>query len=186
MYFFFQFRIRILRNKPQRTSKNLKASSALKLALYGPRPNKGIPCLCPRCELHIFRAPSFSNPSSCVWDLLLYYFSKVPQPFHGCWAWVGQVSVRSHRWSEPGAFWQDVVRRLLRGTTQTGCWGAEAPAVHAGTETTYSSAEAVQGDPLSAREIQLLVGCLCQVGWWTVQALSSLANHASNAPLDWS
>ena len=99
--------------------------------------------------------------SSCVWDLLLYYFSKVPQPFHGCWAWVGQVSVRSHRWSEPGAFWQDVVRRLLRGTTQTGCWGAEAPAVHAGTETTYSSAEAVQGDPLSAREIS---------SWWDVCA----------------
>ena len=99
--------------------------------------------------------------SSCVWDLLLYYFSKVPQPFHGCWAWVGQVSVRSHRWSEPGAFWQDVVRRLLRGTTQTGCWGAEAPAVHAGTETTYSSAEVFQGDPLSAREIS---------SWWDVCA----------------
>ena len=85
----------------------------------------------------------------------------MPQPFHGCWAWVGQVSVRSHRWSEPGAFWQDVVRRLLRGTTQTGCWGAEAPAVHAGTETTYSSAEVVQGDPLSAREIS---------SWWDVCA----------------
>ena len=38
----------------------------------------------------------------------------------------------------------------------------------------------------SLRGDQLLVGCLCQGGWWTVQALSSLANHASIAPLDWS
>ena len=39
--------------------------------------------------------------------------------------------------------------------------GLRPPAVHAGTETTYSSAEGVQGDPLSAREIS---------SWWDVCA----------------
>ena len=33
---------------------------------------------------------------------------------------------------------------------------------------------------------QLLVGCLYQGGWWAAQALSSLANHVSIAPLGWS
>ena len=124
--------------------------------------------------------------SSCVWDLLLYYFSKVPQPFHGCWAWVGQVSVRSHRWSEPGAFWQDVVRRLLRGTTQTGCWGGWGPSGTCWHRNDLLQCGGGSRWPTLCEGDQLLVGCLCQVGWWTVQALSSLANHASNAPLDWS
>ena len=103
-----------------------------------------------------------TSSSSCVWDLLLYYFTELPQPIHGFRARVGQVSGGAQRWSEPGALWQDVVRLLLRSATQTwqtGCWGAEAPAVHVGAETTDSSAEAVQGDPLSAREIG---------SWWDV------------------
>ena len=84
---------------------------------------------------------------------------KLPQPIHGFRARVGQVSGGAQRWSEPGALWQDVVRRLLRSATQTGCWGAEAPAVHVGAETTNSSVEVVQGDPLSARE---------NSSWWDV------------------
>ena len=47
----------------------------------------------------------------------------------------------------------------IRSATQTGCWGAEASAVHVGAETTDSSVEVVQGDPLSAREIS---------SWWDV------------------
>ena len=31
-------------------------------------------------------------------------------------------------WQDVLALWQDVVRRLLRSSTQTGCWGAKAPA----------------------------------------------------------
>ena len=103
----------------------------------------------------------FLKTSSCVWDLLLYYFTELLQPIHGFRARVGQVSGGAQMWSEPGALWQDVVRCPLRSATQTGCWGAEAPVVHVGAETTDSSAKAVQGDPLCEGD-QLLVGCLYQ------------------------
>ena len=108
--------------------------------------------------------------SSCVWDLLLYYFTELPQPMHGLLRSVGEPK---------GA-------PSFRSATQTGCWEAEAPSVHVGAETTDSSAEAVQGDPLSAREIS---------SWWDFWTrgmvsctgfISSPANHVSIAPLGWS
>ena len=113
--------------------------------------------------------------SSCVWDLLLYYFTELPQPIHGFRARVGQVSGGAQRRSEPQDRHLD---RLLRGG---------GPAVHASAETTDSSAEAVQGDPLSAREISsCMVGCLYQGMVSCTDFISSPANHVFIAPLGWS
>ena len=81
--------------------------------------------------------------SSCVWDLLLYYFTELPQPIHGLRARVVQVSGGAQRSSEPQERHSD---RLLRGGGPSGtCW--------------RRGAEVVQGDPLSAREIS---------SWWDV------------------
>ena len=89
--------------------------------------------------------------SSCIWDLLLYYFTELPQPIHGVRARVGQVSGGAQMRSEPQERHSD---RLLRGGGPSGtCWrrndrlqcggGLRWPTLY-------------EGD-------QLLVGCLYQV-----------------------
>ena len=88
--------------------------------------------------------------SSCVWDLLLYYFTELPQPIHGLRARVVQVSVGAQRSSEPQERHSD---RLLRGGGPRGtCW-CRNDRLQCGGGSRWPSL--CEGD-------QLLVGCLYQ------------------------
>ena len=80
--------------------------------------------------------------SSCVWDLLLYYFTELPQPIHGF-----KGTGCSGQWGSPKGL------RASGAPLRQAAEGRRPQRYMLGAETTDSSAEVVQGDPLSAREI---------------------------------
>ena len=113
--------------------------------------------------------------SSCVWDLLLYYFTELPQPIHGFRARVGQVSGGAQRRSEPQERHSD--RPLMGGGSSGTCWRRNDRLQCGGGSRWPTLCE---GD---------------QLCWWDVCTrgmvsctgfMSSPANHVSIAPLGWS